>query len=61
MIVDKLQQAKAADPSVAEEANKLIRSYSQHTPDTSELFMMGYNKGDQITIGGWIGETTTIR
>ncbi len=61
LIVDKLQQAKAADPSVAEEANKLIRSYSQHTPDTSELFMMGYNKGDQITIGGWIGETTTIR
>ena len=61
LILDKLQQAKSVDPSVAEDANKLIRTYSQHTPDMSELFMMGYKKGDSVTIGGWIGESTTIR
>ncbi|NMA73581.1 MAG: hypothetical protein GX963_05340 [Bacteroidales bacterium] len=61
LIIDKLQQAKAVDSSVAEEADKLIRTYSKYTPDASELFMMGYKKGDRITIGGWIGESTTIR
>ena len=58
---DKLQRAKAVDPSVAEEANKLIGTYSGHTPQAKDLFMLGYKQGDRITIGGWIGETTTIR
>ena len=59
--IDKLQRAKAVDPSVAEEANKLISSYSAYTPEAKDLFMLGYKAGDRITIGGWIGETTTIR
>ncbi|MDY5434922.1 hypothetical protein [Bacteroides pyogenes] len=60
-VIDKLQQAKAVDPSVAEEANKLIARYAAHTPQAKDLFMLGYKQGDRITIGGWIGETTTIR
>ena len=60
-VIDKLQRAKAVDPSVAEEANKLIGRYSAHTPQAKDLFMLGYKAGDRITIGGWIGETTTIR
>lgn len=60
-VIDKLQRAKAVDPSSAEEANKLIGSYSAHTPQAKDLFMLGYKAGDRITIGGWIGETTTIR
>ncbi len=60
-VIDKLQRAKAVDPSVAEEANKLISTYARHTPQTKDLFMLGYKSGDRITIGGWIGETTTIR
>ena len=59
--IDKLQRAKAVDPSVAEEANKLIGQYSAYTPEAKDLFMLGYKAGDRITIGGWIGETTTIR
>ena len=47
--------------SVASEANELIRLYSQYTPSAQDLFMLGYKKGDSITIGGWIGESTTIR
>lgn len=60
-VIDKLQRAKAVDLSVAEEANKLIGRYSGHTPQAKDLFMLGYKQGDRITIGGWIGETTTIR
>lgn len=60
-IIDKLQRAKSVDPSVADEANKLIGTYSRHTPQAKDLFMLGYKAGDRITIGGWIGETTTIR
>jgi tetratricopeptide (TPR) repeat protein len=59
--IDKLQKAKAVDPSCAEEANKLIGSYAGRTPKDSDLFFIGLKKGDSVTIGGWIGETTTIR
>lgn len=60
-VIDKLQRAKSVDPSVAEEANKLIGRYAGHTPQAKDLFMLGYKAGDRITIGGWIGESTTIR
>ena len=60
-VIDKLQRAKSVDPSVAEEANKLIGTYAGHTPKDSDLFFLGLKKGDSVTIGGWIGETTTIR
>lgn len=60
-VIDKLQRAKQVDPSVAEEVNGLISKYSAHTPQPKDLFMLGYKQGDRITIGGWIGETTTIR
>lgn len=59
--VDKLQRAKAVDPTVKEQANKLIAQYSNYFPAQDELFMRGYSKGKSITIGGWINETTTIR
>ena len=61
VVIDKLQRAKAVDPSVAEKANELIRTYSAHTPQAKDLFMLGYKAGDRVTIGGWIGESTTIR
>ena len=61
LAIDKLQKAKSIDPEVAEEANKLISTYSAYTPQAQDLFMLGYKAGDRVTIGGWIGETTTIR
>lgn len=63
LVVDKLSRAKAVDSSeeVVNEANRLIRTYSQYTPAPSDLFMLGYKVGDRVTIGGWIGESTTIR
>ena len=59
--IDKLQRAKSVDPSVAEEAQKLINTYAAHTPKDEDLFFLGLKKGNTVTIGGWIGETTTIR
>ena len=60
-VIDKLQKAKSVDPSIAEEADKLIRTYSAYTPKDEDLFFIGIKKGDAVTIGGWIGETTTVR
>lgn len=59
--IDKLQRAKSVDPSVTEKANELISTYSRYTPQAKDLFMLGYKAGDRISIGGWIGESTTIR
>ncbi len=61
LAIDKLQRAKSVDPSVAEEAQKLINAYSAHTPKTEDLFFLNLKKGDSVTIGGWIGESTVIR
>lgn len=61
VVIDRLQRAKSVDPELAGEANRLIGTYSRYTPAAADLFMLGYKAGDRITIGGWIGETTTIR
>lgn len=60
--VDKFEKAKQVDPSIADEANKLIATYRAHFPSTEEVFMHpDLEKGKTITIGGWIGETTRVR
>ena len=59
--VDKCQKAKQIDPSVAERANASIRAYSQYFPSMETIFFNDYNEGQSFQVGGWIGETTTIR
>lgn len=61
LVIDKLQRAKAVDPTVGNEANKLIASYKTYTPQYQEIFMRGHKVGDPIRIGGWINESTTIQ
>ena len=60
VVIDKLQRAKAVDPSVADKANELISTYARYTPKAEDLFMLGIKAGDRVTIGGWIGESTTV-
>jgi tetratricopeptide (TPR) repeat protein len=60
-VLDKLEQAKKVDSSVAAKANDLINQYKKQTPQAEDLFMLGYKVGDQVEIKGWINETTTIR
>ena len=60
--LDKFEKGKQVDPNVAEEANSLISSYRAHLPSTEEIFMHpDLEKGKAFTIGGWIGERTTVR
>jgi tetratricopeptide (TPR) repeat protein len=59
---DKFERARQIDPSVAEEAGKLISTYRSYFPSTEEIFMHpDLEKGKSITIGGWIGERTIVR
>ena len=59
--VDKCNKAKAIDPSCAERANSLIRAYSAAFPAMEVIFFNDYSEGQSYNVGGWIGETTTIR
>lgn len=59
--VDKCQKAKAIDPSIADRANSLIRAYTAAFPSMETIFFNDYNEGQSYNVGGWIGETTTIR
>ena len=59
--VDKCNKAKAVDPSCADKANSRIRNFSSGFPSMETIFFNDYNEGQSFNVGGWIGETTTIR
>jgi len=59
--VDYYAKAKKADSTVEAEANQKIGTYSQYFPPKEEIFFNGLTVGQSITLGGWIGESTTIR
>ena len=59
--VDKCNKAKSIDPSVADRANSLIRSYTAAFPSMETIFFNDYSEGQSFQVGGWIGESTTIR
>ncbi|MDO5035517.1 MAG: tetratricopeptide repeat protein [Porphyromonas sp.] len=62
LVVDKCERARAIDPSISAEANRLIGTYRQHFPSKEDVFMHpDLQEGGSFTVGGWIGETTTIR
>ncbi len=59
--IDKLQCAENVDPDISGEVRKLIAAYTEQTPKEKDLAFLGLKKGETISIGGWIGETTTIK
>ena len=59
--VDKCIKAKSIDPSINDRANSLIRSYSAAFPSMETIFFNDYSEGQSFNVGGWIGESTTIR
>lgn len=61
--VDKFVKAKNVDPSerIQKDAAQLISQYSQYFPTREDLFMHGMQDGSSYTVGGFIGESTTIR
>lgn len=59
--VDKFIKAKNVDPSVAEDANRLISTYSSNFPGKEACFFYNITEGQSYTVGCWINETTTVR
>ena len=65
LVTDYYQQAKSADPSVANTANQKISSYRPYYPDQEALFFKNWEVGQpyQVNSGcySWINETTTVK
>ena len=59
---DYMNKAKAADPSLTEEANRYISQYSVYFPETAEAFMYDITRGQSYTVVcGGMRATTTVR
>ena len=60
--VDYMNKAKAADESLAEDANNYIRQYAAYYPQTAEAFMYDITNGQSYTVScGGMRATTTVR
>lgn len=60
--VDKFQTAKQVDPTCADDANKLISSYSKYFPTKEDMFDLPGEFGEgTFIVGGWINERTICR
>ncbi len=59
--VDKYIKARNVDPTVADDANKKIATYSSYFPKVERLFFNEVKEGSSYTVGCWIGESTTVR
>jgi len=59
--VDKYYKAKQVDPSVAEEADKRIASYSMYFPAAQTIFFYTLKEGDTYRVECWINEDTKVR
>lgn len=61
--VDKAVKARNVDnsPEIQERASKFIGTYSAHFPKKTDAFMENIIDGQSFYVGGWIGETTTVR
>ena len=59
---DFMNKAKAADETLAEDANNLIRQYAAYFPQTAEAFMYDVTDGQSDTVScGGMRATTTVR
>ncbi len=58
--IDKAGQAKR-DPETAAAAQAFINQTSAYLPNCEDLFFHTLKKGQSVSVGGWIGGTTTVR
>jgi tetratricopeptide (TPR) repeat protein len=59
--VDRFNEAKRVDPSLAGEADRFINLYSDHFPDNETIFFNGLSVGETYRVECWINESTRIR
>jgi len=58
---DKYIQARNADPSVADIADKRLNDYASQYPNSEDCFFRTLNDGDSYLVEGCINEYTTVR
>ncbi len=68
LVLDYLDRAKRADPSLANSVNRQASTYAQVAPSAEDKFFKTWNNGDSIRVDGslrdcygWINESTTVR
>jgi tetratricopeptide (TPR) repeat protein len=68
LVLDYLDRARDADPSVANAVQRQYRTYEPVLPTSEDKFFRGWETGDEIRIGSnisecyaWIDETTRVR
>ena len=62
LAADKFERARQVDPSIADDANRLLGQYRNQFPSREEVFMHpDLTPGEAFTVGGWINERTTVR
>lgn len=59
--IDMFIKAKTEDPSVSEQATRLINYYSKYMPSYEELFGREIPLGSSYKVGCWINRNTTVR
>ena len=59
--IDKYNQAKRVDSSVAGDANRRIGRLRGSMPIRSEAFQRGHSEGERLSVGCGINETVTLR
>ncbi|HPT03277.1 MAG TPA: hypothetical protein PLJ84_11820 [Bacteroidales bacterium] len=59
--VDKYYRAKQVDPSVADDANAKIATYSRQFPLKERLFFNDIKPGTSYQVNCWYSESTTVR
>ena len=60
--VDYMNKAKAADPEIADDCNRMIAQYRVYFPQTAEAFMYNSTDGQSYTVScGGMRATTTVR
>lgn len=58
---DKYIQARNADPSVADIADRRLNDYASQYPNSEDCFFRTLNEGDSYLVEGCINEYTTVR
>ncbi|WP_231372707.1 tetratricopeptide repeat protein [Aureivirga sp. CE67] len=58
--LNKMQQAKNVDPSIAAKANRYIKAYKKQIPTKKSVFVRGIEAGSPFKINCWIGETVSV-
>ena len=68
LVLDYVDRARAADPSVANAANRRLNAYRPVMPTAEDKFFRGWETGEEFRIDGnlnecyaWINETTRVR